>query len=171
MAASETGSVGLIDRVTNISDFIWAGTWNGAEVLPFPPMTIILLGVGLWMMIGLKFYPLRKLGSAFSGLFAGRKSAGAGEISPFAALSTALSGQVGTGNLAGVATAITGSPVSVVKVVLEVATFPARSAMVRVRVCDPSPRPLTTPKAVSTSNKRETGEPSTVATKESRFSS
>ena len=107
MAASETGSVGLIDRVTNISDFIWAGTWNGAEVLPFPPMTIILLGVGLWMMIGLKFYPLRKLGSAFSGLFAGRKSAGAGEISPFAALSTALSGQVGTGNLAGVATAIT----------------------------------------------------------------
>ncbi|HCO45166.1 MAG TPA: sodium:alanine symporter family protein, partial [Erythrobacter sp.] len=30
----------------------------------------------------------------------------AGEISPFAALSTALSGQVGTGNLAGVATAI-----------------------------------------------------------------
>jgi len=97
----------LVAPVTNVSDFIWVGTWNGEEVLPFPPMTIILLGIGLWIMIGLKFYPVRKLGSAFKGLFAGRKAAGDGEISPFAALSTALSGQVGTGNLAGVATAIT----------------------------------------------------------------
>ena len=113
MAASEAGSVTLIDRVTNISDFIWGGTWDG-EALPWlsiggqpiPPMTIILLGIGLFIMIGLKFYPIRQLGSAFAGLFKGRKSDGDGEISPFAALSTALSGQVGTGNLAGVATAI-----------------------------------------------------------------
>ncbi|MGB7407247.1 MAG: alanine/glycine:cation symporter family protein [Pontixanthobacter sp.] len=103
--AAGTGTT-LLDRVTNISDFIWVGTWNGEEVLPFPPMTIILLGIGLWIMVGLKFYPLRKLGSAFVGLFSSRKGSGAGEISPFAALSTALSGQVGTGNLAGVATAI-----------------------------------------------------------------
>ncbi|MBU1607057.1 MAG: alanine:cation symporter family protein, partial [Alphaproteobacteria bacterium] len=106
MAASDTGSFSLIDRVTNISDFIWGGTWNGVEVIPFPPMTLVLLGIGLWIMVGLRFYPLVKLGSAFAGLFKSRKGAGAGEISPFAALSTALSGQVGTGNLAGVATAI-----------------------------------------------------------------
>ncbi|ABC64313.1 alanine/glycine:cation symporter family protein [Erythrobacter litoralis] len=106
MAAAETGSTSLIDQVTNVSDFIWVGTWNGVEVLPFPPMTIVLLGIGLWIMVGLKFYPIVKLGSAFKGLFAGRKGSGDGEISPFAALSTALSGQVGTGNLAGVATAI-----------------------------------------------------------------
>ncbi len=87
--------------------------WNGEPLgwlsiagQPIPPMTLILLGVGLWVMIGLRFYPIIKLGSAFAGLFKGRKSSGAGEISPFAALSTALSGQVGTGNLAGVATAI-----------------------------------------------------------------
>ncbi|WP_370179827.1 alanine/glycine:cation symporter family protein [Alteriqipengyuania sp.] len=96
----------MVAPVTNISDFIWGGTWNGEAVIPFPPLALILLGVGLWFMIGLKFYPLTKLGSAMKGLFAGRKGAGAGEISPFAALSTALSGQVGTGNLAGVATAI-----------------------------------------------------------------
>ncbi|MEE4154597.1 MAG: alanine/glycine:cation symporter family protein [Erythrobacter sp.] len=106
MAAQPTGAEAWIAPITNISDFIWVGTWNGEEVLPFPPMTIVLLGIGLWIMIGLKFYPLVKLGSAFKGLFAGRKSEGEGEISPFAALSTALSGQVGTGNLAGVATAI-----------------------------------------------------------------
>lgn len=106
MAANLTGAEAWIAPVTNISDFIWAGLWNGQEVLPFPPMIIALLGLGLWMMIGLRFYPITKLGSAFAGLFRGRKAAGAGEISPFAALSTALSGQVGTGNLAGVATAI-----------------------------------------------------------------
>nr|WP_299297151.1 amino acid carrier protein [uncultured Erythrobacter sp.] len=113
MAANEAGAVSLIDRVTNISDFIWGGTWNGELVSwlsvggqPIPPMVIILLGAGLYIMFGLKFYPIRQLGSAFKGLFAGRKGEGDGEISPFAALSTALSGQVGTGNLAGVATAI-----------------------------------------------------------------
>ncbi len=108
MATGQTESLGerLVQPVTNISDFIWGGTWNGEAVIPFPPLAIILLGVGFWFMAGLRFYPITKLGSAAKGLFAGRKGAGAGEISPFAALSTALSGQVGTGNLAGVATAI-----------------------------------------------------------------
>ena len=108
MAAGQPQTLGdrLVQPVTNISDFIWGGTWNGEAVIPFPPLAIILLGVGAWIMIGLRFYPIVKLGSAFAGLFKGRKGAGAGEISPFAALSTALSGQVGTGNLAGVATAI-----------------------------------------------------------------
>ena len=104
--SAETAPAGLIDYVTNVSDFIWGGTWEGAEVIPVPPMVIMLLGIGLYIMIGLRFYPIVKLGSAFAGLFSSRKSKGAGEISPFAALSTALSGQVGTGNLAGVATAI-----------------------------------------------------------------
>ncbi|MDO8901036.1 MAG: sodium:alanine symporter family protein [Phenylobacterium sp.] len=100
-------------QVTNVSDFIWGGSWNGVAVLPFPPMVIALFGVGLWMMFGLRFYPITHLGKAFVGLFKSEKDADAqgdgkkGEISPFAALSTALSGQVGTGNLAGVATAIT----------------------------------------------------------------
>ena len=36
-----------LDHVTNVSDFIWGGTWAGQEVLPFPPMVIVLLGIGL----------------------------------------------------------------------------------------------------------------------------
>lgn len=109
MAASQApATLGerLIAPVTNISDFIWGGTWNGEQLIPIPPLAVILLGVGLWIMIGLRFYPIVKFGAAVRGLFAGRKGSGSGEISPFAALSTALSGQVGTGNLAGVATAI-----------------------------------------------------------------
>ena len=98
---------GFYDGVTNVSDFIWGGTWHGEQVLLFPPMVVVLLGVGIWIMIGLRFYPITHLGQAFAGLFARSKDKEKGEISPFAALSTALSGQVGTGNLAGVATAIT----------------------------------------------------------------
>jgi AGCS family alanine or glycine:cation symporter len=96
----------LIERVVNISDLLWGGVWDGEQLLPFPPMVVFLLGTGLFFMVGLRFYPLRQLGPAFAGLFR-RKSGGEGELSSFAALSTALSGQVGTGNLAGVATAIT----------------------------------------------------------------
>src|SRR5690606_14417091 len=96
----------LVEPVTNVSDFIWGGTWYGEQLIPIPPLAVVLLGIGVWIMIGLRFYPIVKFGAAVRGLFAGRKGSGAGEISPFAALSTALSGQVGTGNLAGVATAI-----------------------------------------------------------------
>jgi len=105
--AHPTGAMdAALVTITNISDFIWGGLWNGEEVLPIPPLALILLGAGLYMMIGLRFYPVRKLGSALAGLFR-KQDVGNNEISSFAALSTALSGQVGTGNLAGVATAIT----------------------------------------------------------------
>ncbi|MEP3049809.1 MAG: alanine/glycine:cation symporter family protein [Erythrobacter sp.] len=113
MAAVDSSSVTLVDHVVNISDFIWGGEWNGEPVswlsiggVAVPPMVVVLLGVGAYIMIGLRFYPLVKFWSAVKGLFSSRKGKGAGEISPFAALSTALSGQVGTGNLAGVAFAI-----------------------------------------------------------------
>ncbi|WP_448585282.1 alanine/glycine:cation symporter family protein [Thermaurantiacus sp.] len=96
----------LIGQVINVSDLLWGGTWGEAQLLPFPPMVVLLLGSGLYMMVGLRFLPLRDLGRAMADLFR-RQAGGRGEISPFAALSTALSGQVGTGNLAGVATAIT----------------------------------------------------------------
>lgn len=110
--AELSGMEAWIQPITNVSDFIWGGTWNGDNVIsimgqPVPPMVIILLGAGLYFMIGLRFYPLTKLFGALGGLFKKSDQKGAGEISPFAALSTALSGQVGTGNLAGVATAIT----------------------------------------------------------------
>ncbi len=107
MTNSPSPMQGFYDGVTNVSDFIWGGTWHGEQVLLFPPMVVVLLGVGIWIMIGLRFYPITHLGQAFAGLFKKDKDAAKGEISPFAALSTALSGQVGTGNLAGVATAIT----------------------------------------------------------------
>ncbi|MCV6637586.1 sodium:alanine symporter family protein [Candidatus Albibeggiatoa sp. nov. NOAA] len=71
-----------------------------------PPMLMLILGVGLFLTIGLMFMPMRKLGYGFSLLWQGRQQNGAGDISPFNALMTSLSATIGTGNIAGVATAI-----------------------------------------------------------------
>ena len=72
-----------------------------------PPMLVLILGVGLFLSIGLKFMPIRKLGAGFRLLWQGRTGADQdGEIPPFQALMTALSATIGTGNIAGVATAV-----------------------------------------------------------------
>jgi len=98
----------IFDLIFTISDFLWGGQWNGTRIIPVSgPITYMLLGTGLYFMVRLGFRPLRRLFPAFGELWAGRKSTGEGEITPWQALSTALSGQVGTGNLAGVATALT----------------------------------------------------------------
>ncbi len=72
------------------------------------PMLVMILGVGIYLNIGLKFMPLFNVGRAFKLLWHGRKAGenGNGEIPPFQALMTALSATVGTGNIAGVATAV-----------------------------------------------------------------
>lgn len=70
------------------------------------PMLVLLLGVGIYLTIGLRFRTLRDLPFAFGMLWRGRVSEGKGEITPFNALMTALAATIGTGNIAGVATAI-----------------------------------------------------------------
>jgi AGCS family alanine or glycine:cation symporter len=71
-----------------------------------PVMLVLLLGTGIYLTIGLKGMSITHIPFAFRQLFKGRKGSGEGEISPFNALMTALSSTVGTGNIAGVATAI-----------------------------------------------------------------
>ncbi len=71
-----------------------------------PVMLILLLGTGIYLTIGLRGISITHIPFAFRQLFKGRKGSGEGEISPFNALMTALSSTVGTGNIAGVATAI-----------------------------------------------------------------
>lgn len=83
--------------VTAINNFVWG-----------PPMLVLILGTGLFLQLRLKMMPLLRIGTGFRMVWKGRKpEAGAvGEISPYAALMTALAATVGTGNIAGVATAI-----------------------------------------------------------------
>ncbi len=71
-----------------------------------PAMLILLLGTGLYLTIRLRFLPLRNLFYAFSLLWKRRNPKEEGDISPFAALMTAMAATVGTGNIAGVAAAL-----------------------------------------------------------------
>ncbi len=73
-----------------------------------PPMLLLILGTGLFLMLRLKFMPLTHIVMGFALMWQGRKKGDeeSGEISPFQALMTCLAATVGTGNIAGVATAI-----------------------------------------------------------------
>lgn len=71
-----------------------------------PVMLVLILGTGLFLMGGLRFMPLSHIGYGFRMLWAGRKETGEGDIAPFKALMTSLAATIGTGNIAGVATAI-----------------------------------------------------------------
>ena len=76
--------------------------------LVWGPLTLWLLGLtGLYLMVGLRFMPLRQLGYGFrQAIDSIRNSQGEGDVSAFASLSTALAATIGTGNVAGVAGAI-----------------------------------------------------------------
>lgn len=72
------------------------------------PMLILILGTGLFLMVALKGMPLLRLVLGFRLMWSGRVKGdtSTGDVSPFQALMTCLSATVGTGNIAGVATAI-----------------------------------------------------------------
>jgi len=83
----------------------WFGGW---------PVAMLLVSAGLFLTVRCGFLPLRRFFSVFrlalGNLFfpgRGRSPAERGDILPFQALTTALAATVGTGNIAGVATAIT----------------------------------------------------------------
>ncbi|MCL1075877.1 alanine/glycine:cation symporter family protein [Shewanella dokdonensis] len=89
----------IVSLVNQINSLVWG-----------VPMLVMILGVGLFLSVGLKLMPVLKLGTGFKLLWSGRipeKDADVkGQISPFNALMTSLSATIGTGNIAGVATAI-----------------------------------------------------------------
>ncbi len=80
------------DIFTALSSFLWG--W---------PMIILLIGTHLFLTIRLRF-PQRKLITGIK--LSMSKDKGAGEVSQFGALATALAATIGTGNIVGVATAV-----------------------------------------------------------------
>ena len=79
--------------LTKIDDIVWG-----------VPTIVLILATGLIMTIAARGIQFTKLGRAFKGIF--KKNEGQGELSGFAALCTALSATIGTGNIVGVGTAI-----------------------------------------------------------------
>jgi AGCS family alanine or glycine:cation symporter len=84
-----------------------ANTWLNGYVWGWP-MIVLLIGTGLLLTVVTGAVQFRYLGFALREVLGKvtQKSTGAGEVSPFQAVSTALASTVGVGNIAGVATAI-----------------------------------------------------------------
>jgi AGCS family alanine or glycine:cation symporter len=80
-----------------LNGYVWGG-----------PMIVLLMGTGLLLTILTGFVQFRRLGFALKEVlgkvFTGGE--GAGSVTPFQAVATALASTVGVGNIAGVATAI-----------------------------------------------------------------
>ena len=86
----------LLETLLNqLSSIVWG-----------PVMLAFLLGIGFFLTLGLKAFPWLQTPNAFITLWRSRESRQPGDITPYQALMTALSATIGTGNIAGVATAI-----------------------------------------------------------------
>lgn len=96
----------MLNRIAVINDMLHAFVWG-------VPMLFLLLGTGIWFTIKTGFFQLthaplwlkETLFSCFTGT--ARQTSGTHTVSPFATMCTALAATVGTGNIAGVATALT----------------------------------------------------------------
>lgn len=92
----------LAEIVNKVDEFVWG-----------PVMLLLLVGTGVVLTFRTRFMSWRNLGYAIKSTLSkeARQKSGEGDVSPFAALTTALAATIGTGNIVGVATAmVSGGP-------------------------------------------------------------
>ncbi len=77
-----------------------------ADALFMPWVLTVLLGAGLFLTLRLGIVQVRRFPDAWRALLRRQSSGGSGVLTPFQAFTTALAASIGTGNIAGVATAI-----------------------------------------------------------------
>lgn len=80
--------------LTKIDDFVWG-----------LPLILLIIAVGIYLTVRLRGLQIKHLPKALKFIVKNEEN-GEGEVSSFAALCTALSATIGTGNIVGVATAI-----------------------------------------------------------------
>lgn len=89
----------MLETISKFLSWVDKMVWN-------IPLIVLILASGLFLTIRLKGLQITKLPRAIKNLLANEKDGKDGEVSSFAALCTALSATIGTGNIVGVATAI-----------------------------------------------------------------
>lgn len=91
-----------METIMNINDLVNGIVWG-------PPILILIVGAGLYLSFRTGFFSITKLGYILKNtllkMFT-KEQKGEGEVTAFQAVATALAATVGTGNIAGVATAI-----------------------------------------------------------------
>jgi alanine or glycine:cation symporter, AGCS family len=86
----------MTEFITKLSDIIWG-----------PPLLILIVGTGLYLTFRITFLQFSKLPYALKLAFSKKQDqTSEGDISHFQSLMTALAATIGTGNIAGVATAV-----------------------------------------------------------------
>lgn len=91
-----------LETLMSINSFINNIVWG-------PPSLILIVGTGLFLSLKTGFFSITKLGYILKNTFLkmfSKEQKGEGEVTAFQAVATALAATVGTGNIAGVATAI-----------------------------------------------------------------
>ena len=101
---------GIYDSIANVNGIINGIVWG-------IPALVLLMGAGIVLTVALKGFQFRKFGYAMKntiGKMFQKHEAKEGEVTPFQALTTALAATVGTGNIAGITSAVTlGGPGSI----------------------------------------------------------
>lgn len=87
----------ISELISKVNSFVWG-----------PPMLVLLVGTGIFLTVRLRFLSFRYLPYALKLAFSkNQDEQSEGDVSHFQALMTALAATIGTGNIAGVATAVT----------------------------------------------------------------
>jgi AGCS family alanine or glycine:cation symporter len=94
----------LTRAISWLSDAVW-GPWNTTVGQVPGPLVILLLVVGLFLTLRFRFVQVRRFPEAVRTIIP-KQSGTAGVLTPFQAFMTALAASIGTGNIAGVATAV-----------------------------------------------------------------
>src|SRR5687767_10286521 len=92
----------MLDIVTGANNWLNGIVWG-------VPMLVLLMGTGVLLLFVTGGVQFRHIGTAMGEVLGKlrHRTAGAGNVTPFQAVATALASTVGVGNIAGVATAIT----------------------------------------------------------------
>ncbi|CAM5431526.1 Na+/alanine symporter OS=Tsukamurella paurometabola OX=2061 GN=NCTC10741_04470 PE=3 SV=1 [Tsukamurella paurometabola] len=83
----------MSELIATLNEYVWS-----------PPLVFLCLGAGVYFSIRSRFVQVRQIPAMIKQLIGGEKSDSG--VSSFQALAISLAGRVGTGNIAGVATAI-----------------------------------------------------------------
>ncbi|MDD2397060.1 MAG: sodium:alanine symporter family protein [Tissierellia bacterium] len=91
-----------METLMSINSFVNNIVWG-------PPILVLIVGTGLYLSVKTGFFSITKLGYILKNTLLkmfSKEQKGEGEVTAFQAVATALAATVGTGNIAGVATAI-----------------------------------------------------------------
>ena len=93
----------MLEMITSVNSAVNSFAWG-------PVMLVLLVGTGIFLSIRTGFIQVRKFGyilkNTVGSLFRRRNQRSTSNLTPFQAVTTALAGTVGTGNIAGVTGAI-----------------------------------------------------------------